>query len=160
MNKAMTLLAVVCLLIPLQEVQADITKDLIGKWSVTETWRQGKERGTIKGTATIRRFQKTGFVVRASARVKGAGLVRSTDWYYADGTSEGVATAGGRTIAMSSGTWRIERRSIIGRDTVSREDGTFNSNGRITVVNRNNLSGLYTTSWRVRGTTTFKRIGN
>lgn len=160
MNKAITLLAVICLLIPLQEVQADITRNFIGKWSVTETWRQGKQRGTIKGTATIRRFQRTGFVVRATARVRGVGSVRVTDWYYPDGTSEGVTRARGKTIAMSTGTWRIQRRSIITRETVSREDGTFNSNGRITVVNRNNLSGLYTTSWRVRGTATLKRIRN
>jgi len=158
MKKLLTL-AAICLIIPLEELRADITKDFIGKWQVTETWKQGKQKGTIKGQATVRRFQRTGFVAKSSARVKGQGLVKATQWFYPNGATESVTTLGGKTIALSTGTWGIQGRSVVTTEKVTNENGTYRSNGKVTLVNKNNLSGAYSTSWRVRGTTTFRRVG-
>jgi hypothetical protein len=139
-----TLFAMLSLLfVPLQTSQADVTDDLIGKWTGTSlaSYKDGRK---IKSSFidVTRRFQSQGFITRSTLTIPGKPLTKVVMRHYDSGKVRGTIVQGGQTLALINGTWQINDNTLKVRSKVSTLAGNYSQTARSVLVSKKRLSSL------------------
>lgn len=152
--KTLSAIASLLLLVTMQNCNADLVHDLIGRWTGSEkTTRAGvTEKSSV--TTVYERFQEDGLIITSTLKSPERPVRKRVLRCYDSGKVEGVFTSGGQTYGLVVGTWRITNSKLAIKVKVSALAGSYKQTTKMILFGPRKTSAIIKQSNGLRGVAT------